>query len=354
MHTARPATRALASLALALAAAGCATTKPQKAEELVWPFPPEKPRIRYVRSFSSEDDLRTGAFHGIARALVPADPTLRIQQPTGLALSPDERWLYVACAPRGRVLAVDLRDGEFRFAADVEGQRPVHPFGIALDAAGSLYVSDSVAAVVWVYGPDGKFLRQVGKGVLERPTGIALDRTRQVLYVVEGGGQANRHHAIEVFSLGGEKLRTIGTRGSDPGQFNFPANAAVAPGGNLHVADMLNFRVQAFDPEGNLVAFFGQVGTPGPGAFQKLKGLAFDAFGNLHAVDSESGLVQMFNPRHQPLMAYAGRANRVGFTLVPGAIVIDSANRIFVADYAADAVHQYELFGTTAEEALGD
>ncbi|HSN92809.1 MAG TPA: SMP-30/gluconolactonase/LRE family protein [Anaeromyxobacteraceae bacterium] len=353
LHARRPTALAALPAAVALAfATACATTASQKKDEVVWPLPPDKPRVKYVRSLSSEKDLRQGSMDKVWRALVPADPDLVVKEPTGLALSADEKKLFVACAPRGRVLEFDLEARRVRAVANPEGYRPAQPFAVALDAAGNLYVTDPVGAAIWVYGPDGKFLRQMGKPFLERPTGLAIDRKRQVLYAVDGGRQATRNHKVEVFALGGEHLRTIGTRGPAPGEFNFPNHVAVAPDGNVYVSDMLNFRIQVFDPQGALVAFFGASGVAAPGVFQKLKGLAFDSFGNLHAVDTDAAIVQMFNARHQPLMAYGGPANRVEFMAAPTAIAISSRNEIYVADYMAGRVNEYVLFGTTAEDSF--
>jgi DNA-binding beta-propeller fold protein YncE len=333
----------------AVALSACATAGPKQAA-LQWPFPPEKPRVRYVRSFAKADDLKAGALTNMLRVFVPASPDAVVTQPTGLALSPDERFLYVACTTK--VLRVELAAGKMDVIANVEGKRPGRPLGVAVDGGGNLYVSDAGQGAVWVYAPDGAFLRRFGAEKLDKPTGIAIDRRRQLVYVVSGVAQASTDHRVEVFSQAGEHLRTIGTRGAAPGQFNFPTNLAVAPDGNLYVVDMLNFRVQVFDPEGQLVTLFGSIGAGMPGTFNKAKSVGFDAFANVYVVDSEQGFVQIFNPRFQPLMAFGGRAKAVGYMLVPTAIAITSGNTIYVSDYAAGMVNEYQLINTAAEDGV--
>ena len=340
-----------AALALAGGGAGCAGGAKRQASAYVWPLPPDPPRVRWVRSISTEADLEGGAGRAFYRVFVPAGSEDQVANPTGVALSPDEKRLYVACGPRARVVEIDLERGRIRRIADAEGYRATFPSDVALDAEGRLYVSDSSSSLVWVYDRDGKFTGQIGKGKLTRPIGMALDRKRQVLYVVDGGEAKGQDHKVEVFSLAGQHLRTIGKRGAAPGEFNFLSRAAVAPDGNLYVADTLNFRVQVFDPEGVLVGVFGSQGT-GAGQFLKVKGLAFDAFGNLHVVDTEQGIIQILNPAHQPLMAYGGRAHRFEFMQSPGAVVIDSKNNIYVTEYATDRVNQYQLFNTSAEDSF--
>jgi sugar lactone lactonase YvrE len=344
---ARLAAAALVPLWLGLA--GCATSS-ASSEKLgaSWPLPPDPPRVKWVRTLQRETDLGTGGGRAFYRFLVPAGADEVVENPTGLALSADEQRLYVACGPRRRVLEFDLAGRRVRRVADQEGYQPVMPMDVALDADDNLYVADATKAQVWVFGRDGKFQRLLGAGKLRRPIGLALDRKRQVLHVLDVGEGAEREHQIETFALRGDHLRTIGGRGLEPGKFHLPSRIAVAPDGRLFVADTLNFRVQVFDADGGLIGTIGTQGY-GPGQFLKVKGVALDAVGNLHAVDGDQGIVQIFDPSNQVLMAYGGRAARPEFLLTPGPIVIDSKNDIWVADYAAHKVNEYLLFNTSAE-----
>lgn len=343
-------TAVLAAAALTAALAGCAA--PQKIDKPEWPLPPDPPRVRFVREFRVEQELGGGAFGAVKRAFLPASSDLIIIQPTGLALSPDEKKLYVASNASGKTLVVDLERSTLRRFANVEGKSATAPFGVATDGAGNVYLSDHVQGVIWAYSPEGKFLLRFGEGHLDRVTGIAIDRQRQVLYATAGASSRTDHHRVEVFSLKGEHLRTIGTRGHDPGMFNVPANLAVARDGTLYVVDMLNFRVQIFDPQGALVGMFGTIGSGQPGTFEKAKSIAFDSFGNIYVVDSQQAAVQLFNPKFQPLMAFGGRGSEPGYFAMPTAIVIDSRNHIFVADFGEGAVNEYELINTKAEDSF--
>ncbi len=328
---------------------GCATVG--AVAETRWPLPPEVARVRYVRTFASEYDLDVSWGRKLLRIFVPPDPAAVVGNTTGLALSPDETALYVACASTGSVLRFDLKAGKAERVAKEEGRKPASPFAVALDAEENLYISDRAGEVL-VYSREGKFLRRFGGDHLDRPTGLALDRTRQLLYVVDGSQVKSQNHRVEVFSLKGEHLRTLGTRGGAPGQFNFPTNVTVAPDGRLFVVDMLNFRVQVFDAEGGLLGMFGSIGAGGPGTFDKAKALAFDTFGNIYVVDSQQGFVQLFNPRFEPLMAFGGHAELPGYMSVPNAIVIDSRNTIYVGDFARRSVSQYQLVNTAADDNL--
>lgn len=331
---------------------GCAGTPKGPATAVQWPLPPDKPRVRFVRSLSTPGDLPAGLWTRIGRVFVPPSPEARVRQPTGLALSVDERRLFISSASESRVLEVDLAAGRMRPVANVEGRRPTNPFAVAVDADDNLYVGDFGTDAIWVYSPSGDLLRRLTHERLQRPTGIAIDRRAQLLYAVCGVRQKSQEHRVEVFSLTGQHLRTIGTRGAQPGQFNLPTHLAVGPEGNLYVVDMLNFRIQIFDREGRFLSTFGSIGAGFPGTFDKAKGIAFDSFGNLYVTDSQQGYVQIFNSRQQSLMAFGGRADLPGYMAVPTAIVIDSKNVIYVADFARSRVNVYELINTTAEDSF--
>jgi sugar lactone lactonase YvrE len=343
--------RALAVLGLALLAAGCAGAQRPKEEDLPrWPIPPEKPRVKFVRSLVSEDDLPKGFGRRLLGIFVPSDAEAVVAQPTGLALSPDERYLYVACASASKVVRFDLREGKADVFANGAVQKPASPFGLTTDADGNLYVSD-LRSGVFAFAPDGKLLRRFTENLIH-PTGVAVDSRRKLLYAVSGTIREGGEHRIEVFSLDGKHLRTIGSRGPGGGQFNYPANLAVAKDGNLFVVDMLNFRVQIFDPEGRLVSMFGTIGAGQPGTFDKAKSVAFDSFGNIYVVDSQQAWVQVFNSKFYPLMAFGGRLTLPGYMLSPTAIAISSKNTIWVADVFASRVNEYQLINTTAEDSF--
>jgi 6-bladed beta-propeller len=78
--------------------------------------------------------------------------------------------------------------------------------------------------------------------VLGRPLAMALGPDG--LYVADA-----LDCAIKVFSTDGRFVRSIGRKGSGPGELNFPSGVAVGETG-IAVADTLNFRVQAFDRDG--------------------------------------------------------------------------------------------------------
>src|SRR6185295_18844749 len=113
-----------------------------------------------------------------------------------------------------------------------------------------VFVADATLKRVFGYGADGKLAIAIGHdGELQNPSGLALDRQRQVLYVAD----AKKHQVLCYSSADGTFIRALGKRGVEPGEFNFPTNLSVDHEGRLYVADTLNFRVQVFDASGSVI-----------------------------------------------------------------------------------------------------
>ena len=325
------------AVALTAACAGA----PAKRAEVRWPAAPDPARIRFVRSISTGADVETSGFQAFQRSLLGTRP-VSFQQPSALALTPDGQRLYVTDQTLGQVLWFDFKLGEAKAFAPATGFS--QPMGVALDGAGNVYVSEPPRRRVRVFSPEGQILREFG-GEAERPTGLAVDARRQLVYLADSSFQASQNHRILVYSQQGKLLRTIGARGSAPGQFNFPAYLALDPQGNLYVSDVLNFRIQVFDPEGNLIRFFGEAGET-IGTFARPKGVAVDRRGITYVVDTDNASVQLFDDKNRLLMYFGGRADLLEYFSQPGPIAIDQAGRlIYVGDQSVNfpRINVYEF-----------
>src|SRR5439155_7121905 len=106
--------------------------------------------------------------------------------------------------------------------------------------------------------------------------------SKERLYVVD----AMKHRVVMV-SATGAIVGSFGTRGSEPGEFNFPTNIARSPDGRLFVTDSMNFRVQVFSEDGRLLSTFGRLGD-GSGDFDKPKGIAVDSAGHIYVVEGST------------------------------------------------------------------
>lgn len=348
--------RTVALSMICLLASGCASAPPeQQFERLVWPPPPEAARIEFVRTISSDQDLQTETTFSeqVVNILAGKPPPSRhVIQPMGLAVSDDGQRVYVSNLTRGVVFRFDFEQQSFLEIGDL-----LHPSGLALDAEEQLYVVEQGQRHIAVFDTDGQRVRTITHANIERPVGIAIDRQRGRIYLVDTGrsehnSETKQGHSVKVFGLDGTLIKTIGGREAPPDhRMLYPSYAAVDQAGNLYVSDTLNARVQQFDADGNYVRTFGERGNR-YGMFERPKGVAVDSFGNLYVVDSAWSNVQIFNARAEVLMFFGGRGSYPGLLANPTDIAIDHLDRIYVADHLSHRINVYQLVNTSAEDSF--
>lgn len=344
-------TCALGWSALSLVAMACATTQPRPVVE--WPPPPDTARIRFVSSFRTSDELDQSTSSAVFRALVGGGAPLSLQRPMGLALSVDGNRLFIADYGEPRVLVADFVAKTLKVFASTE--LVGRPFGVAVDSADNVYVTDQSGHRVVVLKPDATLLRAFGlEEDLIRPSGIAVDSRNKRVYVADPARADSTEHRVLTWDLEGHFLRSLGgMRGTEQGQFNFPTFVAVDAEGVLAVSDSMNFRLQFFGLEGQFLRAYGQNGVT-PGSFARMKGLDYDGLGNLYVVESEDSVVQMFNPDLQMLMFFGGTTPAVEYPSLPVPIAIDrTRNRIYVGSQTNPRVNVYDLINTTADHSVG-
>jgi sugar lactone lactonase YvrE len=177
------------------------------------------------------------------------------------------------------------------------------PAGLALDAAGNLYIADTLNQRVRKVSPDGTITTVVGNG----QPGFSGD-----------GGPAT------------EARLSPGGRWGGPG-------LAVDGAGNLFIADWLNNRVRKVTPEGIISTYVGN------GSWAVLSvpiALAVDAAGNLFIADAFNFRVVKVSP-DRVITTVAGNgtpmssgdrgpATKAG--MAPVALAVDASGDLFIAD----------------------
>jgi DNA-binding beta-propeller fold protein YncE len=223
----------------------------------------------------------------------------------------------------------------------------VMPVGVAVDSDDRLFVSDAALHSVICFSPSGQPVGNFGAAVLGRPGGIAIDRQRNRLYVVDA--KASRIAVFDTASLkfvayfGGPS--PAGRR--DNGTFLSPTNAAVDRQGNIYVADTGNYRVQILDPTGKFLRAFGSQGDS-PGEFIRPKGIAVDSEGHVYVADAEFNNFQILTPNGQPLLAVGSLGGEPGqFALVAG-LYIDSEDQIYTTEMFQGRVQVFQYISQPA------
>ncbi|HZR45615.1 MAG TPA: 6-bladed beta-propeller [Candidatus Manganitrophaceae bacterium] len=337
----RPLFRNVLIGAILLALAGCAAAPVvEKGPPIFWPQPPDPPKITFVQSLSEPKDIgiKPSWFKKVIRFLFGEEDVPRVVRPSGIAVD-EEGGVYIADTGVQVVHYFNQSPPTYRQFFNLgPGERLQNPIGVAVDGAKQLYVSDSDLNRIFVFDLEGKLRRVIGNDEeLQRVSGIAIDRGREILYAVDTLG-----HQVIRYSFLGEKKGVIGKRGVGNGEFNFPTYAAVDREGMLYVSDSLNFRVQVFDPEGHYQAQMGSLGST-LGQFSRPKGVAVDGASHIYVVDTLFDNVQIFNSAGELLLHFGKSGIEPGSFWLPAGIAIDRKGRIYVADSYNQRVQVFQL-----------
>jgi len=205
-------------------------------------------------------------------------------------------------------------------------------------AGNKVLFTDSRQNKVFAMDADFKKYRVFGDtGGFKQPTGIACSEATGEVWIVETG-----LHRISIYSKEGMFVKTIGQRGAEAGQFNYPTSIWIDKNGDAYVVDAMNFRVQIFDKTGKFITMFGELGD-GSGYFARPKGIAVDQFGNIYVADAQFQVVQIFDRAGNFLYRFGSAGSEKGQFLMPEGIYIDDKNYIYVADAYNSRIQVFQL-----------
>jgi DNA-binding beta-propeller fold protein YncE len=317
--------------------AAAAARSPESQAALVWPTPPDEPRIAYVRSFQGSADwgrkvrVWTRVINFVTGRKLAEENFVK---PFGIALDEDGN---VCIADSG---AASIRYFE-RATKKCRRWEKIGRTWFALPVAivktnGTFFVADSGLGKILAFTVKGKPLFEISENIT-RPSGLAILNGK--LYVADAPA-----HCIEVFDLKGQYLSRFGTRGAAPGELNFPTHLAAGPDGCLLVTDSANARVQIFDKDGHFEAVLGGAGDA-PGRLGRPKGVAVDSFGHVYVVDAVLDCVEVFDMGGRSLMRWGSAGSRPGEFWLPAGIAIGRDNEILVADVYNRRVQVFKYIG---------
>ena len=242
------------------------------------------------------------------------------------------------------------------------------PAGVAADAAGSLYVADSENCTIRKVTPGGGVTTLAGLAATGsadgtgsaaqflQPSNVAVDGAGSV-YVSDRGNSTIRkitpigtNWAVSTIAgLAGSTRNADGTNGE--ARFSNPSGVAVDTNGIVYVADKINCTIRKLTPIGTdwiVTTIAGRAGIPGEldgtngnAHFDSPQGPAVDAAGRIHVADWGGNRVRMITP---------SGTNWVVRTIAslnqPSGVAVDSANNLFVTEQGSHVIRKISPVGT--------
>ncbi len=196
------------------------------------------------------------------------------------------------------------------------------PHGVAVDAAGYVYVADTVNSVIRKITPDG------------------------MVSTLAGGGT-------------GYATNGLGTVAS----FSYPQGIALDGAGNVYVADSYNGLIRKITPAGLVSTLAGNLGAAGfvdgngaAASFNNPTGVAVDGAGNVYVADTNNNAIRKITPTglvstlagsKSKTGLYDGLGTSAGF-FKPEGITVDSLGNVYVADTTNSAIRKITPNGTVS------
>lgn len=205
------------------------------------------------------------------------------------------------------------------------------PVGIAVDSSGNVFVADSknftirkitsAGVVTTLAGAPFQLGATDGPGSSARfflPYGVAVDAAGNV-YVADAGNHVIRKisPAGDVSTLAGAALQPGFVDGTGSGaRFSTPFDIALDSGGNLYVADSENHAIRRVTPAGAVTTLAGTTtsgatnGTIAEARFNTPRGVSLDNAGNIFVADYGNSTLRLI--ANGAVSTLAGAANIVG------------------------------------------
>lgn len=245
-----------------------------------------------------------------------------------------------------------------------------HPCAMAVDQEGNIYVADQNNHSIRKVTPSGDVSTYAGTGEPGATNGFRLDATFNQPYgvAIDDGGNLYvgdvANHSIRKISVDGQVTTLAGgrkgysDREGELAMFNHPHGVAVDSENNVYVADSHNNVIRRVSPDGiaSTVAGNGNDGfVDGPARdaeFYVPIGITVDKEGNILVGDEGNSSIRKIS--YEGIVSTLAGNGKFSFAdgtgkdaefNAPGAIALDSAGNLYVADYLNNCIRRVSPTG---------
>jgi sugar lactone lactonase YvrE len=193
---------------------------------------------------------------------------------------------------------------------------------VAVDSQDRIHVYSRSDRPMVVFDREGNFLSSWGEDVLQDAHGIFID-AQDNIYCVE-----RETHCMHKFTADGQLLMTLGNPGQigEEGQpFNLPTDIALDSSGDVYISDGYgNNRVHKYTAAGEWIKSWGTPGQ-GPSEFDLPHCVRVDRHDRVLVADRSNNRIQFFDTEGNYLMEWTGFHQ-------PDTIFIDDDDIVYVAE----------------------
>ncbi|HML18709.1 MAG TPA: peptidyl-alpha-hydroxyglycine alpha-amidating lyase family protein [Bryobacteraceae bacterium] len=192
--------------------------------------------------------------------------------------------------------------------------------GVAINSKGHIFVFSrgnstgpaygATAAQLLEFGPDGKFIREIGHNLYawSFAHAVRIDKQDNIWAIDKGSDMIIKFDPEGRVAMVFGRKKEASDEGSEPwkrvnpprpavdGQFRQPTDVTWDTAGNIFISDgYINSRVAKFDKNGDWVKQWGDRGKE-QGQFNTPHSIASDAKGNIYVADRGNRRIQVFDP----------------------------------------------------------
>jgi len=239
--------------------------------------------------------------------------------------------------------------------------------GVAVDAAGNVYVADNYNHRIRKVSPTGVVTTLAGStqgyadgtgaaAQCNNPSGVAVDVAGNV-YVADWGNNRIRKvsPAGVVTTLAGSTQGYADGTGA-AAKFDGPVGVAVDAAGNVYAADSSNRRICKVSPAGVVTTLAGSTkgyadGTGAAAKFDDPAGVAVDASGNVYVADWGNNRIRKVSPvgvvttLAGSTRGYSDGTGASAKFSNPTGVAVDEAGNVYVADWGNNRIRKVSPAG---------